>query len=70
MLASLDPLHIVAGLFVQEKQVTVQPDGGLELDADIAARLDAVLEAYSSALHRSLVPAPTPAPASEKRPNA
>lgn len=69
MLASLDPLHIVAGLFVQEKQVTVQPDGGLELDADLASRLDAVLEAYSCALHRSLVPAPTPAPAAEKRPN-
>lgn len=69
MLASLDPLHIVAGLFVGEKLVTVQPDGNVELEADISARLDTVLEAYAAALHRSLVPAPTTAPAAEKRPN-
>lgn len=69
MLASLDPLHIVAGLFVQEKQVTVQPDGSLELEPDIASRLDTILDAYASALHRALVPAPTPTAAAEKRPN-
>ena len=60
MLASLDPLHIVAGLFVQEKQVTATPEGGLELEADISTRLDTILEAYASALHRALVPPPAP----------
>ena len=69
VLASLDPLHIVAGLYVGEKQVTVQPDGNVELEADISSRLDIILEAYAAALHRSLVPAPAPAPAAEKRPN-
>ena len=69
VLASLDPLHIVAGLYVGEKQVTVQPDGNVELEAEISARLDIILEAYASALHRALVPAPASAPAAEKRPN-
>lgn len=56
MLASLDPLHIVTGLFVQEKQVTAHPDGRFEIEPEMAARLDAVLTAYASALHRSTIP--------------
>jgi FMN reductase len=56
MLASLDPLHIVAGLFVQEKQVTAHEDGRFELESEISLRLDSVVEAYGAALHRSLQP--------------
>jgi FMN reductase len=60
MLSSLDPLHIVAGFYLQEKQVTAHPDGQLEVEPEMSARLDEVLSAYASALHRSIQPAPGP----------
>lgn len=58
MLASLDPLHIVAGLFIMEKQVTAHPDGRFEIEPETSARLDGVLEAYAAALHRAILPVP------------
>jgi FMN reductase len=58
VLHSLDPLHIVTGLFLLDKQVLVQDDGGFTLDADLSNKLDAVTQAYVHALHRAAHPAP------------
>lgn len=56
MLASLDPLHITAGLYLMEKQVTAHPDGRFEIEPEVSARLDGILEQYANALHRSIQP--------------
>lgn len=56
MLASLEPLHIVTGLYLMEKQVTAHPDGRFEVEPEVSARLDAILEQYAHALHRSTLP--------------
>ena len=56
MLASLDPMHIVTGLFLQEKLVTTLPEGGVEIEAELSARLDVILAAYGTALRRATIP--------------
>lgn len=56
MLASLDPLHITTGLFLQEKLVTSLPEGGVEIEAELSERLNVVLAAYGSALRRATLP--------------
>lgn len=53
VLNSLDPLHIVNGLFVLDKQLTVLPDGPVELDRDLIAKLDLALSGFVNALHRA-----------------
>lgn len=53
VLSSLDPLHITAGLFVLDKQVNVLPDGGVELEADVTAKLDAAIGGYAIGLSRA-----------------
>src|SRR5215510_546454 len=44
VLSSLDPLHIVAGLFLLDKQVIVHDDGSCEIDADLSGKLDGVTQ--------------------------
>lgn len=56
MLASLDPVHIVTGLFLQEKLVTALPDGSVEIEPELSARLDVILAAYGTALRRATIP--------------
>jgi FMN reductase len=56
VLASLDPLHVVAGLFVLDKQVTVLEDGRVEVDSDLSLKLDAALGGYINGLRRAAHP--------------
>ena len=56
VLSSLDPLHIVAGLFLLDKQVAVQADGSCEIDADLSNKLDGVTLAFATALSRAAHP--------------
>lgn len=56
VLASLDPLHVVAGLFVLDKQVVVQPDGRVEIEADLSDKLDAALGSFVNGLRRAAHP--------------
>lgn len=53
VLSSLDPLHVVPGLFVLDKQIAVQSDGGIELDADLSTKLDSAVRAFVKGLHRA-----------------
>jgi FMN reductase len=53
VLSSLDPLHVVPGLFVLDKQITVQTDGGIELDADVSSKLDSAVAAFVMGLRRA-----------------
>jgi FMN reductase len=52
VLSSLDPLHIVAGLFVLDKQITVTPEGAVELAPDLSSKLDETLANYAASLKR------------------
>lgn len=53
VLSSLDPLHVVPGLFVLDKQLNVKEDGSLELDADLSGKLDATIASFRTGLHRA-----------------
>ncbi|HWA72386.1 MAG TPA: NADPH-dependent FMN reductase [Polyangiaceae bacterium] len=53
VLSSLDPLHVVPGLFVLDKQLTVKDDGSLELDADLSGKLDAAITSFRNGFHRA-----------------
>jgi FMN reductase len=53
VLSSLDPLHVVPGLFVLDKQLVVREDGGLDLDAELSAKLDATIKSFRVGLHRA-----------------
>jgi len=53
VLSSLDPLHVVPGLFVLDKHLVVQGDGNLELDAELSAKLDLTVRAFVIGLHRA-----------------
>jgi FMN reductase len=53
VLSSLDPLHVVAGLFALDKQITVQPDGAVEFDADLSKKLEGAVRSYVTALRRA-----------------
>ena len=52
VLSSLDPLHVVNGLFVLDKQITVLESGEIELDPEIDKRLVEVLEQFVRGLRR------------------
>jgi FMN reductase len=58
VLSSLDALHVVAGLFVLDKQLVIQPDGALELSAELSNQLDATLANYGASLRRAQPAAP------------
>jgi FMN reductase len=53
VLSSLDPLHVVPGLFVLDKQLVVQADGSLELDPELSGKLDGTIKSFQVALHRA-----------------
>jgi FMN reductase len=53
VLSSLDPLHVVPGLFVLDKQIVVQPDGGIEIDVDLSNKLDLSISAFVTGLRRA-----------------
>jgi len=52
VLAALGALHVVAGLFLLDKTIGPRPDGGVELDAELRARLDAVLADFAASVRR------------------
>lgn len=52
VLSSLDPLHVVNGLFLLDKQIALTDAGGLRLEADIEQRLEGVLEQFLRGLQR------------------
>jgi len=56
VLSSLDPLHIVGGLFLLDKQVVVHENGSFELDADLSNKLDASAGVFANALTRAAQP--------------
>lgn len=56
VLSSLDPLHIVAGLFLIDKQVVLHDNGSFELDGDLSSKLDATAAVYAKALARATRP--------------
>jgi FMN reductase len=53
VLSSLDPLHVVGGLFILDKHVATDPDGSVILDGDLSTKLDLSLGAFASALARA-----------------
>jgi FMN reductase len=53
VLSSLDPLHVVPGLFVLDKQLVVNEDGSLELDAELSGKLDTAIKSFRTGLHRA-----------------
>jgi FMN reductase len=53
VLSSLDPLHVVPGLFVLDKQIVVPSEGNIELDADLSNKLDVAIAAYVTGLRRA-----------------
>lgn len=53
VLSSLDPLHVVAGLFVLDKQIVIRTDGTFELDPESITKIDTVIAAFVAALHRA-----------------
>ncbi len=52
VLSSLDPLHVVNGLFLLDKHINVLESGDVELDAEQNARLDAVILQFIHGLRR------------------
>jgi FMN reductase len=52
VLSSLDPLHIVPGLFLLDTQVVLHDDGRCEIDASVAGKVDGVLGAFMAACAR------------------
>jgi FMN reductase len=52
VLHSLDPLHIVNGLFLLDKQITVLDDDQVQLEPDIDQRLNGVIDQFLQGLKR------------------
>jgi FMN reductase len=53
VLSSLDPLHVVAGLFLLDKQLTIKDDHFVEVDPDVSNRLDTALGSFVTSLKRA-----------------
>lgn len=53
VLSSLDPLHVVPGLFVLDKQIVVQSDGQVELEQEVATKLDLAVASFVTGLRRA-----------------
>jgi FMN reductase len=52
VLSSLDPLHVVNGLFLLDKQITVLEDNQVQLEPDVDQRLNGVLDQFLQGLKR------------------
>lgn len=53
VLSSLDPLHVVPGLFVLDKQLLVKDDGSLEFDLDLSTKLETAVAHFKRGLQRA-----------------
>lgn len=54
VLSSLGPTHVVAGLFILDKLLQRRATGGVDLDPEIAPRLDAVVADFVASLRSNL----------------
>lgn len=52
VLSSLDPLHVVNGLFLLDKQITVLEDDQIKLEPDVDQRLNGVIGQFLAGLKR------------------
>jgi FMN reductase len=52
VLSSLDPLHVVNGLFILDKQITVLENGAAQLEADVDQKLNGALDQFLRGLQR------------------
>jgi FMN reductase len=52
VLSSLDPLHVVNGLFLLDKQITVLEDNQIQLEPDVDQRLNGVIDQFLAGLKR------------------
>ncbi len=52
VLSSLDPLHVVNGLFLLDKQITIPESGDVQLEKDVDERLNGVLDQFLRGLQR------------------
>jgi FMN reductase len=52
VLSSLDPLHVVNGLFLLDKQITVLESGDVQLDADVDQKLNGAIDGFLRGLQR------------------
>jgi FMN reductase len=52
VLSSLDPLHVVNGLFLLDKQITVLDTGDVQLEADVDQKLNGALDQFLRGLQR------------------
>jgi FMN reductase len=50
VLSSLDAWHVVSGLFLLDRELLPREDGGLEISAELSARLDEILLGFTRAL--------------------
>jgi FMN reductase len=62
VLVSLGAQHIVNGLFVLDRTLTIT-DGGLALDAEVAPRLAAIVDDFVASIERRAIAAPARTPA-------
>ena len=67
VLAALGARHVVNGLFILDKSLERQGDSGLQIDADVKARLDDVITGFVASL-RPTVPEAVPAAALDRTP--
>jgi len=52
VLSSLDPLHVVNGLFLLDKQISVLEDGDVRLEPEVDQKLDVVIDQFLRGLSR------------------
>jgi FMN reductase len=52
VLSSLDPLHVVNGLFILDKQITLLESGDVQLQPEVDERLNAVIDQFLRGLQR------------------
>lgn len=53
VLSELGARHILSTVYAVDKQIQIQPDGGLQLDEEIAQRLQDVLQEFTLAVNHS-----------------
>jgi FMN reductase len=52
VLAALGAHHVVTGLFLLDKTIGVRPEGGIQLEPELRARLDGVLDDFVGSVQR------------------
>lgn len=50
VLSSMDPRHVVQGLFILDTNITIRDDGSAELTEEGSSKLDAAISAFGAAL--------------------